>query len=122
MRILPKRLAASRVEVYLGGATRFGVPLDAACFRSWQLRVADVLAGFSGGGVTIHAPAEGRWLGRPEPTVVVEAFLLTHQFDAVLTHSVFESFLAATSQQAVLVVVDGQHPWLLEDDDTHQER
>lgn len=97
-----------RVAVYVGGATRNGLPLDVETHRTWVRRISVSLAALSGGGCTVHAPATGCWRGVAEPTVLVEALVPygvwrgTHParaaFDACLQH-----FLAATCQDAVLV-------------------
>lgn len=109
--------ALVRLEVYLGGASKSGQPLEATCFRNWVRRVADRLEA-AGGGATVHALSEGRWGNHSEPSVRVEAFLTPTQVDRVLyPGDVFANFLASTHQDAVLVVVDGE-PWLLETNPT----
>ncbi len=110
-----------RVEVYLGGATRSGTLLDAGCYAGWVRRVADALADESGGGATVHPAGVGYWRGQAEPSTRVEAFVPQDAASRFLAHPIWCNFLAATNQDAVLVVVDGV-PWLVQDDDTAQER
>jgi hypothetical protein len=111
--------------VYVAGACSSGRPLDPLVYAAWVARIAEDLSELSGGGCTVHAPAEGRWRGRPEPVQVVEAFVPAPGHAAlvrlVANRRVFGNYLAATHQEAVLVVVDGT-PYLLQDDDTTQER
>jgi hypothetical protein len=95
---------ASVVRVYLGGATRSGVALDAAAHRRWAGEVADALAS-AAGGATVTA-GEGRWSGRSEPVLVVEAVFCANRprLDAVRRlRPLLQRFLAATCQDAVLV-------------------
>lgn len=104
----PTRDAWYRVTAYVGGATRNGLLLDVETHRTWVRRIASALAGLSGGGCTVHAPATGCWRGVTEPSTLVEALVpysvwrgahpARAAFNVVLQH-----FLAATCQDAVLV-------------------
>ena len=108
MHTTPK--AWRRVKVYVAGSTARGVPLSGATVQYWVGRVAQTLAGLTGGAATIHAPSEGWWRGRRETTVVVEALVddgrWAHEGGRAAVEMTLQAYLAATCQETALVTAE----------------